>query len=531
VLALIALPAFTQSNSGGARLVKFRSSIDATEQDYVLYVPHSYDPARRYPLVVGLHEEESNHVAELKHLFAVPARYGESSLQTLLTLPDLPDVDYVVACPFARGALGYQGIAEQDVYDMIAEVKRRYAIDEDRVYLTGGSMGGGAALWMALTRPDVWAAVAPVCAAVIPGSEELAGNALNLPIRLLHGDQDPAVPVASSRQWQRRFLDLGVPVDYVEFPGVRHNAWDFAYARRSLFEWFAAHQRNRAPDQVRFSTTSYRYNSAYWVRIDGLTPGTLASIDAVRSGTAIKVMTQNVDAFTLSVPARTVTVDGVAVKLRAGAALSFVKANGRWIAGAYTPAAKRPGLEGPIVDAIGGRHVWVYGTGGAATEEELARRKAVAETAAMWSTSRVRLNLRTVIKADRDVTDEEIAGANLVLFGTRESNSLVARFAAQLPMALSPAAADYGMLFIAPVGGRYVVVSSGRPWWTGTDEVDRGGYRFAPEQFRLLSTFGDYLVFKGGLRNVLAEGRFDRDWHLPAAAAEKMRATGVVTVR
>ena len=77
------------------------------------------------------------------------------------------------------------------------------------------------------------------------------------------------------------------------------------------------------------------------------------------------------------------------------------------------------------------------------------------------------------------------------------------------------------MVFIAPVGGRYVVVSSGLPWWTRADEVDRGGYRFAPEQFRLLSTFGDYLVFKGGLRNVFVDGRFDRDWHLPAAAAER----------
>src|SRR5882724_2660227 len=184
-------------------------------------------------------------------------------------------------------------------------------------------MGGGAALWMALTRPDVWAAVAPVCASVVPGSESLAGNALNLPVRLLHGDQDPAVPVASSRQWQKRFLDLGVAVDYVEFPGVRHNAWDYAYTRRSLFEWFAARKRNRAPDHVRFSATSYRYNSAYWVRLDGLTPGLLASIDAVRNGSDLKIMTQNLDAFTISVPARTVTLDGAAVRLRAGAPLTF----------------------------------------------------------------------------------------------------------------------------------------------------------------------------------------------------------------
>src|SRR5438552_410372 len=115
--------ALAQSDTGGARLAQFRSSVDASEQEYAIYVPHSYDPARKYALVVALHEEDSNHIAELKHVFAVPSRYGESSLQTLSTLPDLPDVDYVVACPFARGTMGYQGIAEQDVYDMIAEVK------------------------------------------------------------------------------------------------------------------------------------------------------------------------------------------------------------------------------------------------------------------------------------------------------------------------------------------------------------------------------------------------------------------------
>src|SRR5262249_15297983 len=158
-------------------------------------------------------------------------------------------------------------------------------------------------LWMALTRPDVWAAVAPICAVPVPGSEEIAGNALGIPVRLFHGDQDPVAPVAVSRQWQKRFLDLGVAGDYVEVPGVRHNAWDPAYRGRALFEWFAKQRRNRAPDHVRFSTRSYRYSSAYWVRIDGLTPGVLASVDTVRAGTDVKVVTQNVDAFTLTAPA------------------------------------------------------------------------------------------------------------------------------------------------------------------------------------------------------------------------------------
>ena len=532
VAVLVAVFAATaQPERGGARLARVRSSVDGVEQEYVVYAPRNYDPARKYPVIVALHEEDSNHIAELKHIFALPQRYGESALQNLMTLPTLPDVDFIIVCPFARGNMAYQGVAEQDVYDALADVQRHYPVDEDRIYITGSSSGGGEALWLALSRPDVWAAAAPVCAAVMPGSEELAGNALNLPVRLFHGDQDPLVPPASSRQWQKRFLDVGVAVDYTEFPGVRHNAWDFAYRGRGLFEWFAAQRRNRLPEHVRFSTRAYRYRSAYWVRIDELTPGVLASIDAVRTGGDVKLATQNVGAFTITGPARTVTVDGVAVRLRAGAALSFVKVGARWSQGTASPAGKRPGTEGPIVDALRGRHIWVYGTAGSANEEELAHRRAVAQAGATWSSARARVNGEAVVKADRDVTAEEIASANLLLFGTRESNALIARFAPKLPMELNPGAADYGMVLIAPEGGRYLVVSAGLPWWTGAEEADRGGYRFAPAQYRLLSTFPDYVIFKGGIDRVLAEGRFDRDWKLPADAAEKLRATGVVSVR
>ena len=512
-------------------MITIRSSADGVEQEYAAYLPHPYDPSRKYPLLLALHEEDSNHIAELKHVFALPQRYGESSLSTLMTLPVLPDLEYIVACPFARGNLGYQGVAEQDVYDVLADVQRRYSVDEDRVYLTGSSSGGGAALWLALTRPDVWAGVAPVCAAPFPGSEELAGNALNLPVRLYHGEQDPLIPATVARQWQKRFLDLGVTVDYVEFPGVRHNAWDFAYRGRAIFERFAGIRRNRNPDHVRFSTRSYRYSKAYWLKIDSLTPGALASVDAVRNGSDVKIVTQNVDGFTVAGPAKTVTVDGVAVRLRPGAPLSFTYSGGRWSQGLHAPSGKRPGLEGPIVDALRSRHIWVYGTGGSVTDNEIERRRKVVEDGATWSIGRMKLNTGAVIKADRDVSDDEIAGANLLLFGNRDTNTLIARFASKLPMELNPGAADYGMVEIVPAENRYVVISSGLPWWTSADETNRTGYRFAPRQYGLVSTFGDYLVFRGGLDDVLAEGLFDRDWKLPPDAKAKLQAAGVVTLR
>src|SRR5262249_14353500 len=98
-----------------------------------------------------------------------------------------------------------------------------------------------------------------------------------------------------------------------------------------------------------------------------------------------------------------------------------------------------------------------------------------------------------------------------------------------LPLALLPGAADYGLVFIAPIGSHYALVNSGLPWWTGADEARRGGDPFLPEQYRLLTTFGDYILFKGSLANVIAQARFDRNGKLPPDAPARMLATGTIT--
>jgi hypothetical protein len=406
-------------------------------------------------------------------------------------------------------------------------------VDRERVYLTGISMGGGGALWLALTRPDVWAAVAPLCPATVLGSEELAGNALNLPIRIFQGGQDPLVPVESSRLWQRRLLNLGVAADYIEYPGVRHNVWDLAYRDGTLFDWLEKFARKRVPERVRLATRSYRYGSAYWLKIDALTPGDPASIDARLEGNRLEVETRGVDGFTVAPdrPLTAVTIDKTVVRARAAGPQSFFRVSGgAWRAGAAPPAGKRLGLEGPIAEAVAGRHIYVYGTAGSGAPEEIEARRKLAETAAAWSTPRERLSLALPVMADRAVTAEDLDAADLVLFGTSETNSLIARLAARLPLALNPDAADYGLLFIAPAGKHYALVSSGLPWWTGAEEAKRGGYPFAPQSYRVLGTFGDYILFKGSLAEVVAEGRFDRNWKVTPEAARKMQATGTVTI-
>lgn len=539
----LAASARPQALPAGSQVLTFRSEIDGPDQQYALYPPKDFDPSRKYPLVVSLHGADSNHRINLRRVFGIDPRSAEIGAGETRHPAGLREVDFFVASPLARGTIGYQGIAETDVYDMLADVKRRFPIDEDRVYLTGLSMGGGGTLWLGLTRPDLWAALAAVCPAAPPGSDELAGNALDLPVHLFQGDADPVVPVAATRDWQKRFLALGVRVLYTEYPNVRHNAWTNAYKGGAIFDWFHPLRRNAHPQTVRFATRHYKYRAAYWVELDELTPDQLATIEATFSSpNHVEVKTNGVDGFTLRLAGHpmfsaarpiAVTVDGARVKVKTAPQLSFSRGEKGWRPGRREPAAgeKRPGLEGPIAEAWSGRHIYVYGTAGSPAPEELAERRATAQTAAEWSTPRSRVLYSPRVAADKDVSAGEAAAANLILFGTKETNLLIAKFAPSLPLALNAGAADYGLVYIAPEGNRYLVINSGLPYWKGDDEIKLPGWPFVPRPYRLLLSFPDYVLFKGSLANVIAEGSFDRNWRLSRDAAARMKSSGAVEIR
>ena len=64
--------------------------------------------------------------------------------------------------PHGRGNTQYLGMGDNDVVQSIAEAKRLFNVDEDRIYLTGESMGGWGVWNVAGRHPDIFAAIAPV---------------------------------------------------------------------------------------------------------------------------------------------------------------------------------------------------------------------------------------------------------------------------------------------------------------------------------------------------------------------------------
>lgn len=547
----LAVPAAAQKLPAGPQVLTFFSEVDDTEQPYGLYLPPNYDASREYPLVISLHGGGSNHRLNLRRVFGKSNAPGENDVEASRYFPAWEDVEFIVATPFARGSMGYQGVAEKDVYDVLADVKRRFSIDEDRVYLTGLSMGGGGSLWLGLSRPDLWAAIAVVCPAVHERTEELAPNGLNVPFHLFQGDADPVTLPERTREWVELLRGHGARVEYVEYPGVSHNSWENAYADGQIFEWFGQFRRDRHPERVTFTSARYEYADAYWVTLDALTPGTHAHMDArFTRPNRVVVSTRDLDGFSFTLdghpqylPDRPleVTIDGRALRVRAGDPIAFHRQGTRWVAGRYQPGegAKRKGSEGPLGAVISDRHVYVYGTAGDPSPEELQARITTAQSAASWYAGGRPLLVFPRVVADTLVRPSDFESAHLVLFGTAETNRLIARFADRLPMQLEPAAAgEYGLVYLFPVNGRYVLVSSGLPWWTRSAPAPAGFAAMAdPERRRWrphappggpLMYMPDFVLFRGGADQVVAEGHFDREWRIRAADRQALSAAGAV---
>jgi predicted esterase len=538
LLSLLVLsPAKSQKLPAGPQVLTIFSNADDTEQPYGLYLPQNYDPQKKYPLVIMLHGAGSNHRLSLRRVFGKSNAPGETDVEATRYFPQWKDIDYIVASPYARGTAGYQGIPEQDVYDVLADVKKRFNIDEDRTYLTGLSMGGGGTLWIGTTHPDLWAAIAPVCPAPPKGTDELLPNLYNTPAHFFHGDIDQAVPVAVSREWVKKLKEIGANVEYIEYTGVNHNSWENAYKDEAVFDWFSKFKRNRFPDRVRFNSAQYKYSSAFWVTFDGMTPGTLATIDALFKGpNQLDITTSALDAFTLQLKghpkfnatqAVQVTINGKKVKVTPAESLSFVQQSGKWTMGKYEPTGKKTGVEGPLRETFASRHIYVYGTAGNPSEPELKSRMDIATQAANWSMYRGgflgRIMFFPRILADKDVRPSDLENCNLILFGTKETNILIDKYKDRLPLHLNTTNTDHGLFYVYPIDGHYVAISSGLPWWAGSQEQN---YRFPPA-FNEVPNLKDYILFKGSVKTPIAEGYFDLNWKLPEVEAKKMAGATV----
>ena len=185
----------------------YRSGVDGTLQPYRIFIPDRSDGSPA-PLVVALHGaggDENDFFDDLP----------QSPLQL-----EAQRHGFFVVCPKGRGSQsGYRGEASQDVFDVLAEVRREYRIDASRIYIMGHSMGAYATWRLAMEQPDLFAALGPISGGGDPKEIARIGQ---IPEYIVHGAADQTVPVAQSRAMAEAARKAGAEVVYVEVPDAGH---------------------------------------------------------------------------------------------------------------------------------------------------------------------------------------------------------------------------------------------------------------------------------------------------------------------
>ncbi|MGH9847513.1 MAG: prolyl oligopeptidase family serine peptidase [Blastocatellia bacterium] len=213
----------------------YRSNVDSTLQPYRLFIPSYYDASKKWPLVVALHGMGGDENSFFNG-------YENGALKRMAE-----SRGYLVVCPKGRQPTSmYLGPAEKDVIDVLAEIKREYSIDDDRVYLTGHSMGGYGTWSVAANHPDLFAALAPFAGGGMPQVVMKLRTIAHIPWIVVHGDADPTVSVEESRRMVKAGKDLGIEIKYIEVPGGNHGNI-VVPAFRDVFDWFDAHKRQAKP--------------------------------------------------------------------------------------------------------------------------------------------------------------------------------------------------------------------------------------------------------------------------------------------
>jgi len=141
------------------------SSLDGSPEKNLFFVP---DERRRVPLVVGLHTWSCDRYNQLEAMLPLCRQRGWA-----LLLPEFRGPNRNTN-PRARQACASR-LARQDIVDAVEWVCSRYAVDDRRVFLLGGSGGGHMALMMAAYAPQAWCAVS----AWVPITDLAAWHAQN----------------------------------------------------------------------------------------------------------------------------------------------------------------------------------------------------------------------------------------------------------------------------------------------------------------------------------------------------------------
>jgi len=205
------------------------------ELSYLLYLPEDYEQKEKWPLLLFLHGAgERGENLDLVKVHGPPKLISQGK--------QFPFIVVSPQCPKGRWWESLELVL------LLDEIVDKYNVDEDRIYVTGLSMGGFGTWRLAFVQPDRFAAIAPICG----GGEAYWARRKrfnDLPVWAFHGAKDSVIPAERSEIMVEAIRKEGGNAKLTIYPEANHDSWTETYNNPELYEWLLQ-QRRTAPDDA-----------------------------------------------------------------------------------------------------------------------------------------------------------------------------------------------------------------------------------------------------------------------------------------
>ncbi len=247
---------------------------DSRGGSYYVKLPPDYHHHRDYPVVLYLQSARERADVTLERLGELAAQHG-----------------FILAAPLWGGPSGaaytYTAREHAIVLDSLRDLRRRFQIDSDRVFLFGWENGADAALDIGMSHPDQFAGILSMCGVpryYTAEHDRYLTNAQYLPVYLVEGDRN-GLNGAAARWMLKDWMHGTYSALYAEYKG-RGPDWYKGELPR-MFDWMT-HKKRFFPKKEmgrrnttggvgeEFRTMRECDNRFYWLTTDVIDPRCLS---------------------------------------------------------------------------------------------------------------------------------------------------------------------------------------------------------------------------------------------------------------
>jgi hypothetical protein len=241
---------------------------EAEPASYLVRLPPDYNHYRPHPVLMVLQGARETPEALMQAWEEQAARYG-----------------FILVAPLwgkgVRPQYEYTSQEHAIVLGVLRDLRRRFQVDSDRVFLFGWEQGANMAFDVGLSHPDLFAGVLPMCGTLRHFGQRYATNGQYLPFYIVEGDKNGDNPKAARglfKDWIRGHY----PSLYVEYKG-RASEW-FSGEVPQMMNWMSRKKRYHPQRQLgrhhtsgvagtgeEFKTMREGDNHFYWLSTNAVT--------------------------------------------------------------------------------------------------------------------------------------------------------------------------------------------------------------------------------------------------------------------